>query len=126
MSNTPQSAPQIEVFYDGECPICAWEVALYGRMDKVAKIEWTAVEGLSDAALPVGKSRAELLGKFHVRERGSADWHIGVDAFARIWRALPGLRHLAFLFSVPGIRQLAKGGYVIFLRWQRWHRKRRV
>lgn len=126
MSKTSHNVPQIEVFYDGECPICAWEVDLYGRMDKSAKIEWTAIEGLSDAALPSGKTRDELLGKFHVREAGAAQWHIGVDAFARIWRALPGLRHVAFLFSVPGIRQLTKGGYVMFLRWQSWHRKRRV
>ena len=49
----------------------------------------------------------------------------GVDAFARIWRALPGFRHGAFLFRVPVIRQLTMLAYKLFLKWQSWHRKHR-
>ncbi|WP_409433236.1 thiol-disulfide oxidoreductase DCC family protein [Litorimonas sp. RW-G-Af-16] len=122
------TAPDIEVFYDGGCPICVWEVDLYGRMDRVDAIRWINIDTLADADLPLGKTREDLLGRFHVRDLthgDEADWHIGVDAFARIWRSLPKLRHLAWLFSVPGLRQITKLAYKLFLRWQSWHRKHR-
>ncbi|MEL6919518.1 MAG: DUF393 domain-containing protein [Pseudomonadota bacterium] len=114
---------QLEVFYDGGCPICRMEVNLYDRHDKADAIAWVDIEKLSDTQLPTDKSRDALLGKFHVRD--DTGWHIGVDAFARIWRALPVWRRFAFVFSVPGIRQLAEIGYRLFLRWQRWHRAHR-
>ncbi|MEO1746176.1 MAG: DUF393 domain-containing protein [Pseudomonadota bacterium] len=116
----------IEVFYDGGCPICRFEVALYERHDKADRIGWIDIDDLSDAQLPSDKTREDLLGRFHVRDnfdRGT--WHIGVDAFARIWRELPVWRRFAFIFSVPGIRQLAEIGYRLFLKWQSWHRTHR-
>ena len=121
---------QIEVFYDGDCPICRWEVRIYRRLDKAQNITWTDIETLEVAGLPIGKTRTDLLGKFHVREIGIGkealqNWHIGVDAFARIWRALPGFRHFAFLFSVPVIRQVSMVAYKLFLKWQSWDRRRR-
>ena len=118
---------EIEVFYDGHCPICIWEVKLYRRMDRAGHIKWTAIETLTRGDLPVEKSADDLLGKFHVRDLNANedDWHIGVDAFARIWRALPGLKYFAGLFAVPGIRQLAMAGYKVFLKWQARHRAKR-
>jgi predicted DCC family thiol-disulfide oxidoreductase YuxK len=124
--------PDIEVFYDGGCPICRWEIRLYGRMDKAQHIRWTDIEVLKADQLPPGKSREDLLGRFHVRDLNDQktthqqDWHIGVDAFARIWAVLPGLRYFAGLFRVPGLRQIAFLGYRLFLRWQRWHRTHRT
>ncbi|MEL6687790.1 MAG: DUF393 domain-containing protein [Pseudomonadota bacterium] len=121
--------PDIEVFYDGECPICRFEVKLYRRIDEATRIRWTDIGDLEIADLPKDKSRDELLGRFHVRDiryGAQSDWFIGVDAFARIWTVLPGFRHFAFLFEVPGIRQLAMGGYRVFLAWQKWHRSRRA
>lgn len=111
---------QIEVFHDGGCPVCRVEIAFYRRVDKAARIAWTDILSLGDADLPSGKSRAELLGRFHVREHGATggNWHVGVDAFARIWRELPVFRHLAWVFSVPGIRQLAEIAYLAFVRSQ--------
>ncbi len=123
----------IQVFYDGECPICAWEVDLYARADRHGRILWTDITGLGEGELPAGKSREDLLGVFHVRDvlgrpesQSLTEWHLGVDAFARIWRVLPGFRHFAFLFGVPGLRQLAGLGYRLFLKWQSWHRRRRL
>ena len=119
-------APEIDVYYDGECPICRWEVDLYKRMDKAARINWSDITLMSASQLPVGKTREDLLGKFHAREAGEdTTWHIGVDAFARIWKALPGLRYIAFVFRLPIIRQLSMLAYRGFLRWQSWHRAHR-
>jgi predicted DCC family thiol-disulfide oxidoreductase YuxK len=120
--------PELEVFFDGECPVCRMEVRFYRRLDKAGRIRWTDIVAVEDGDLPAGKTRAELLGRFHARElRGDGDkgWHVGVDAFARIWRALPGFRRFAWIFSVPGIRQAAKLAYLGFLRWQASDRARR-
>lgn len=120
---------EIEVFYDGGCPICRWEVDLYTRCDKANKIQWVDIERLTEADLPPDKTRDELLGKFHVRGLGegySQRWYIGVDAFARIWKALRGFRHFAFMFKLPIIRQVTKLAYLGFLKWQQSHRERRT
>ena len=111
----------IQVFYDGDCPVCQLEVDLYQKFGDGTAIVWTNIVALSDAQLPADKDRQSLLNKFHVRDADNA-WHIGVDAFARIWKQLPGFRYFAFLFSVPGLRQIAELCYRGFLKWQRWHR----
>ena len=119
--------PDIEVYYDGGCPICRWEIDLYDRFDKAKRIRWTDIEALSEDDLPPSKTKEELLGKFHVRDIGQEDdvWSVGVDAFARIWKVLPGFRHFAFLFRLPIIRQLTMLAYLGFLKWQRRHRAKR-
>jgi hypothetical protein len=117
-------------------------------MDKAGRIAWTDIVTLGELELPAGKRRADLLGRFHVREivagpgqlpgpasgpgfpdpsaRPSVDWLVGVDAFARIWRELPAFRHLAWVFSVPGIRQAAELAYLAFVRWQARRREARA
>lgn len=111
----------IEVFYDGDCPICRWEVDMYRKFGNETSIKWIDIVALTDQQLPSDKNRQSLLNKFHVRDRDN-HWHIGVDAFARIWKQLPGFKYFAFLFVVPGIRQIAELCYRGFLKWQRWHR----
>ena len=117
--------PALSVWYDGNCPVCRQEVALYRRIDRDDLIKWIDIVALADNELPVGKTREDLLGKFHAR---SADgpWQIGVDAFAAIWRRLPVLKWFAFVFRLPIIRQIAQIAYLGFLKWQRHHRVRRT
>lgn len=114
----------IDVFYDGGCPVCQIEVDLYRKFDDGKSIHWIDITHLTDDQLPVAKDRETLLNRFHVRGP-DGKWFIAVDAFARIWRQLPGFRRFAFLFEVPGLRHLAEIGYRWFLKWQRWHRTHR-
>lgn len=120
-----QSAIPLSVWYDGDCPVCRQEVALYRRIDRDDLIRWIDIVALVDNELPVGKSREDLLGKFHARA-ADGPWQIGVDAFAAIWRRLPVLKWFAFLFRLPIIRQVAQIAYLGFLKWQRHHRARRT
>jgi predicted DCC family thiol-disulfide oxidoreductase YuxK len=123
MNSSPPAIP-LSVWYDGDCPVCRQEVALYRRIDRRERIEWIDITALSDNELPSGKTRQDLLGRFHARE-ADGPWQVGVDAFAAIWRVLPGFRWFAFLFRLPVIRQIAQVAYLGFLRWQRHHRARR-
>lgn len=120
-SSTINQQSPIEVFYDGDCPICQLEVDLYRKFGNGTSIEWIDIVALTDTQLPSDKDRQTLLNRFHVRDAEN-NWHIGVDAFARIWKQLPGFRYFAFLFAVPGLRQIAELCYRGFLKWQRWHR----
>ena len=123
MNSSPPAIP-LSVWYDGDCPVCRQEVALYRRIDRDGRIDWIDITALADGDLPPDKSRADLLGRFHARE-ADGPWQIGVDAFAAIWRVLPGFRWFAFLFRLPIIRQIAQVAYLGFLKWQRHHRARR-
>ncbi|MDP2119491.1 MAG: DUF393 domain-containing protein [Hoeflea sp.] len=124
MKPAPPNSP-LSVWYDGECPVCRQEVTLYRRIDRENQIDWIDIVALTDAQLPAGKSRADLLGRFHARQ-DDGPWQVGVDAFAAIWGKLPGLKWGAFLFRTPLIRQAAQLAYLGFLRWQRRHRARRA
>ena len=114
----------LTVYFDGECPVCKFEVAFYQRRDKFHLITWTDITQIPDGQLPRGKSRPELLGKFHTVDQ-SGRWHIGVDAFHAIWQRLPWFSHFAPLFITPGIRQLSNVAYRLFLTWQGRDRRRR-
>ena len=121
---TPDQQSVLSVWYDGACPVCRQEVALYRRIDRDDLISWVDIVALADNELPVGKSREDLLGKFHARA-ADGPWQIGVDAFAAIWQRLPVLKWFAFVFRLPVIRQSAQLAYLGFLKWQRRHRDRR-
>ena len=114
----------LTVYFDGECPVCKFEVAFYERRDKFRLITWLDITKLPDDQLPRGKNRSHLLGKFHTVEQ-DGQWNIGVDAFHAIWRRLPLFSHLAWLFKTPIIRQIANLAYRGFLIWQQRDRKRR-
>lgn len=114
----------LTVFYDGECPICDFEVAFYKRRDKCQLITWLDINQLTDGQLPQGKSRSDLLGRFHTIGR-DGHWRIGVDAFHAIWQRLPLFCRLAWLFKTPITRQIAHVAYRVFLTWQQRDRRRR-
>jgi len=116
--------PALSVWYDGDCPVCRQEVALYRRIDRHDLITWIDIVALTDAELPTGKTREELLGQVHARA-ADGPWQIGVDAFAAIWQRLPVLTWFAFVFRLPSVRQIVQLAYLGFLRWQRRHRARR-
>lgn len=118
------ASAQRTVYFDGACPICRVEIDFYQRLDRENAVVWQDISELEEAALPSGKSRAELLGAMHVRGC-DGNWHIGVAGFAETWRGLPVFRWFAWVFSVPGLRHLAELFYRVFLAWQRRDRARR-
>lgn len=101
-----------EVFYDGACPICSREIALYKRMasDDVA---WRDVSG-AEAPGVEGRSREQLLARFHVR-RADGTLVSGFRAFMAIWRATPRLRWVGRLLDRQPFAALGEGAYRAFL-----------
>ena len=108
------AAGDLTVLYDGACPLCRREIALYRGLAPVRPLAFVDVSDPS-AALPPGADRARLLARFHVlRADGSlAD---GARGFVALWAALPGWRWLARLAAVPGVTPLMELAYRVFLR----------
>ncbi|WP_310538741.1 DUF393 domain-containing protein [Phenylobacterium sp.] len=109
MTPKPKS-PQVTVWYDGECPLCQREIALFRRLDRRAGIDFIDVAG--DAACPI--DRASLLQRFHAREAGGP-LVSGAAAFAAMWRAIPLLSPLGHVARIPVVLWGLERLYRLFL-----------
>ncbi len=120
-----QPTPELTVYFDGSCPLCRREIALYRRQRGAERLDWVDVS--AEATLGEGLSCEAAMRRFHVREaRGQL--HSGGAAFARLWRALPGWRLLGCVFAWPPLSWALEAAYRMFLplrpRLQRWLRRR--
>lgn len=107
---TTLAAWEIEVFFDGDCPLCAKEIGMLRWLDRGrGKIRCTdiAAPGFDSAAL--GLTFDELMDRIHGR---LADGQLieGVEVFRRLYSAV-GFRWLVAPTRLPGIRQLLDWGY---------------
>lgn len=105
----------LTVLYDGSCPLCRREIALYRGAGCEAALHFADVSG--DAALSAGASRAQLLARFHV-QRADGTLISGAAAFVELWAQLPGWRWLARFGRLPGMLWVMERSYRLFLRWR--------
>jgi predicted DCC family thiol-disulfide oxidoreductase YuxK len=114
--------------YDGSCPLCTKEIALYQKLEASEPIAWVDVSD-PQQALPPGTSQQQLMQRFHVRT-AHGELLDGAAAFVHLWAQLPGWRHLATLSRCPGALPLMNAAYHVFLRWrpalQRWAKRRAI
>lgn len=96
----------ITVYYDGQCPVCGREVALYRRLVAAGAVDWRDLAG--DPYVLQGEpfGLAAALGLLHVRDADGA-LHVGLPAHLVLWERLPGLRWLA-----AGLRRCAFARYL--------------
>jgi predicted DCC family thiol-disulfide oxidoreductase YuxK len=95
-----------EVLYNGQCPICAPEVAVYAR-DAQAVGADMAFTDLNQTDLTAwGLDADSAARRLHLRD---SDGHVlaGVPAFIALWSAIPRWRWLARLVALPVIRTIA-------------------
>ncbi len=101
----------LEVWFDGDCPLCRREIALMRRLDRRGAISFTdAADGTSACPL----DRADLLARFHARENGVM--LSGAAAFAAMWRAVPLLRPLGLAARNRAVLGMLERLYLRFLR----------
>ncbi len=101
----------LEVWFDGDCPLCRREIAVMRRLDRRGAIVFTDVaDGAGDCPI----DRAELLARFHAREEGVM--LSGAAAFAAMWRAIPLLRPLGLAARNRTILGFLERLYMAFLK----------
>ncbi len=109
--------PAVTVFYDGTCPLCAAEIGFYRRRRGAESIDWIDASACSTETLTTGLTRDRALKRFHVLD-ANGQLVAGGQAFAVLWRALPGYDWLGRLFRVKPFAWTLDHAYDFFLRWR--------
>jgi 3-demethoxyubiquinol 3-hydroxylase len=117
LTNTNIPRPTLTVLYDGACPLCRREIAVYQGLQPIQPAQTLKFEDISQNScpLPPGGVRSDYLARFHVQ---LADGQVlsGAAAFVALWATLPGWRYLAFAARLPGATPALELVYRAFLR----------
>lgn len=110
------------VYYDGGCPVCSREIAMYQRQPGADGVAWVDVTRCSASELGPDLTRENALARLHVRMAGGG-LVSGAEAFTALWRALPRWAWLGRLLGTSATLWLLEGAYRGFL-WARrsWRR----
>lgn len=100
-----------EVFFDGGCPVCRAEIAVYRGMEGGDSIAWRDASA-GEAPPEIGPAAA--LARFHVR-RADGTLVSGFRAFLAVWRANPRLAGAASLLDRAPFLWAGEAGYRLFL-----------
>lgn len=116
-SQTPDARTEdfeIEVFYDGDCPLCRRELRLLKAIDRTGRIRATDIAAGGFDPVPLGKSWSELMAEIHGR-LPDGTWVKGVEVFRRLYAAV-GCRTLTRISRWPLISHTLDLGYRLFAR----------
>lgn len=102
------------IYYDGGCPVCSREIAFYKARPGANGFVWVDVSCADQAALGPGLTREAAMARLHVR-RDDGTLVSGAQAFAEMWRRMPGFRWLGRLLAIPPLGSLAECAYRLFL-----------
>ena len=110
---------RVEVFYDGDCPLCVKEIDMIRRFDGDRRIRFTNIADKSFRADDYGKTFDEFMDKIQGRLRDGT-WIEGVEVFRQLYAAI-GLWPVIWVTRLPGIKHMLNAGYNVFaknrLRW---------
>ncbi len=119
LERDPAADFALEVFYDGDCPLCRREMELVRRLDRQSRIRLTNIALPEFSVADYGKEMDEFMSEIQGRTPGG-QWVTGVEVFRRMYAAL-GFRWLAALSRLPGISHVTESAYRTFarnrLRW---------
>lgn len=119
MTTPSQHAPtaQLQVFYDGACPLCRREMGHYQKRDRARRIDWVDIAQPQFRAAAYGLDPARVQQVMHARTPDGAVY-TEVRAFVKIWQLLPGVGTtlLRWLLMIPGMLFLAGIAYRLFAR----------
>jgi demethoxyubiquinone hydroxylase (CLK1/Coq7/Cat5 family) len=109
--------PTLTVLYDGACPLCRREIAVYQGLQPIEPTHRLKFSDISqsDSPLPPVGVRSDYLARFHV-QRSDGQVLSGAAAFVALWATLPGWRYLAMVARLPGATPLLELVYRAFLR----------
>ena len=105
---------EIEVFFDGDCPLCRREIGMLRRLDRRHKIRFTDIAAADFNPDAIGIDGARLMEEIHGR-LPDGTWLTGVEVFRRLYAAV-GLGWCVPVTRLPGIAHLLDAGYRIFAR----------
>ena len=109
----------VQVFFDGDCPLCVREIGMLRKLDRRGKILMTDIAARDFRAEDFGQTQAALMDQIHAR-LPDGTWITGVEVFRRLYAAV-GLGVVSSFLSLPGIDRVADFAYERFaknrLKW---------
>lgn len=112
MESTPRPH-EVEVFYDGDCPLCMKEIRLLQRLDgDRGRIRFTDIADPGFDAAPFGLTWDDFMAKIRGRLPDGTMIE-GVEVFRRLYAAV-GFGPLVALTRIPGVSNLADLAYEAF------------
>ena len=115
--------PLLTVYFDGSCPLCRAEIAIYRRLPESQAMDWVDVSAGQDLG---GLTCQQAMARFHVRD-SQGRMFSGAAAFSQMWRLFPGWRWLGWLSAWPPLSWCFEIGYRLFLKvrpqMQKWVRR---
>lgn len=109
---------EVEVFYDGGCPLCVREMKWLRRRDRRGRIRFTDIDAPEFDPSATGKTRDELMARLHAR-LADGTWLAGVEVFRRLYRLI-GFAPVVAVSRLPLVSQLLDWSYAVFARNRRW------
>ncbi|MBL8825370.1 MAG: DUF393 domain-containing protein [Planctomycetaceae bacterium] len=110
--NRTQPNFDVEVFFDGGCPLCRREIDMLRRWDRQKKIRFTDIESGEVNFDALGKTYHEFMAEIQGR-LPDGTWIKGVEVFRRLYAAV-GFGPLVAISRLPVISQLLSAGYWLF------------
>jgi len=103
---------EIEVFFDGDCPLCAKEIDLLRRLDRAERIGFVDIAAADFDSAAVGVEYGALMDQIHGRLPDGTLVE-GVEVFRRLYAAV-GLGWLVAPTRLPGISHALDWAYRTF------------
>lgn len=103
---------EVEVFFDGKCPLCTKEIVMLRRLDRRGRIRFTDIADPGFDPQEVGLSMKDLMDRIHARLPDGSLIE-GVEVFRRLYAAV-GLSPVVALTRLPGIAQGLDVAYRLF------------
>lgn len=121
-ANVTTTAAGLEVYTDGQCPLCQWVRARVEPFDSERKLEWLDFHSPEALRRAAPHTRSELAEEMYARRKPEGVWSKGFFAWIEVLRVLPRFRWLAGLLARPPFtalgpvfyRQVAKRRYQLF------------
>jgi predicted DCC family thiol-disulfide oxidoreductase YuxK len=106
----------VEVFYDGGCPLCRREIEMLRRWDQRNRIRFNDIASPEFDSKRVGVDDEELMAEIHARLPDGTLIR-GVEVFRRLYTAV-GCGWLVAVTRWPGVKQVLDFGYGLFARYR--------
>ncbi len=104
----------VEVFFDGDCPLCLREVNLLRRLDRRGRVQFTDIAAPDFVAAVTPEEHADFMARIRGRLPDGTMIE-GVEVFRRLYAAV-GFGALVALTRLPGVSHLLDLGYRVFAR----------
>jgi len=105
---------QVEVFYDGDCPLCLREINALRRMDRRGRIRFTNIAASSFRPGDFGIEMVDFMSEIHGR-LPDGTWIRGVEVFRQLYTAV-GWAGVVGLTRLPVVSGLLDRLYKVFAR----------